>query len=645
MQIADTKLSRKDMLKMSLLGSAAVALPLERAARTQLAAARLPENQLPRPFQTEFTVPPVAKPVYQDDTTDYYEMAMRQASLQILPANLPKTEVWGYEGITPGPTIMARRGRNVVVRHKNWIQNPAHEHTSVHLHGNASKPQYDGYANDTTNPGEYKDYHYPNGQDARTLWYHDHGVHVTAFNAYMGCAAFYISHDEREMSLPIPKGKYDVPLVLRDAIFGTDGQMIFDDQGHSSLFGDVILANGSPWPVMKVERRKYRFRILNAAISRGFNLALSDRAPMTIIGHDGGLAPEPVEVTSYRHGMAERYEVVIDFARYDVGESVELRNLGLPNTVDFATTNRVMRFDVVSEATDLSNNEVPAVLNDSPHAYSPMHLQESQSVKTRRFEFGREIINGSEMWTIGVDGGPGQIWDPNRVDANPGLNDVEIWEFTNNGGGWFHPVHIHLIDFKILDRNGAPPHPWERGPKDVVYIGEGETVRMIMKFGPQTGKYMIHCHNLVHEDHDMMTQFEVGSGGDDPLASAPARPTSEATPLYTVRVDPPDNPDPPLPPNAAPKVSILRPAQGSVTRSRRPTVVARVTDDKQLSKSKIQFFLDGRRVSEYDYRNDTGVLTYVCPMLKLGWHRVQILATDDQGRKTARTQSFRVVLR
>ena len=649
MQIATNKLSRRDMLKMSLLGTAAVALPLERAARTQLAVPRLPENQLPRPFQTEFTVPPVAQPVYQDDTTDYYEMSMKQSQLQILPG-MPKTEVWGYEGITPGPTIMAKRGRNVVVRHKNWIQNPLHEHTSVHLHGNASLPQYDGYANDTTDPGEYKDYHYPNGQDARTLWYHDHGVHVTAFNAYMGCAAFYISHDEHEMSLPIPHGRYDVPLVLRDAIFGTDGQLIFDDQGHSSLFGDVILVNGAPWPVMKVERRKYRFRVLNASISRGFNLALSSGEPLTVIGHDGGLAPAPVEVGSYRHGMAERYEVVIDFAKYNVGESVELKNLGLPNTVDFASTGRIMRFDVVGEATDLSNNEIPSVLNDSPHAYSPMKLQESQSQRTRRFQFGREIVNGAEMWAISTDGGPGMVWDPNRVDANPGHDDVEIWEFTNKGGGWFHPVHVHLVDFKILDRNGKAPHPWERGPKDVVYIGEGETVRMIMKFGPQKGRYMIHCHNLVHEDHDMMTQFEVGEGGPSPL-SDPAKPTSEAPPLYTEKppvppVDPPvDNGGGPVQTNTAPVVEITRPTPKKITRDRTPSIVAKIVDDKPIDDKNLALYVDGRRISDYKFDIATGILTYTCRRMKLGWHQVQVVARDAEGEQASGSVRFRVVLR
>ena len=639
-QAISNRISRKDMLKLSLLGSAAVALPLERVARTQLAAKRLPEAQLPAPFQVPFVKPPVAQPVHQDATTDYYEMTMKEGYANIIPG-LPPTEVWGYEGITPGPTIMARRGRNVVVRHRNEIQNPLHEHTSVHLHGNASLPQYDGYANDTTRPGEFKDYHYPNGQDARTLWYHDHGVHVTGLNAYMGCAAFYISHDDHEMSLPIPHGEYDVPLVLRDAIFGTDGSLIFDDQGHSSLFGDVILANGRPWPVMQVERRKYRFRILNAAISRGFNLALSSGEPMTIIGHDGGLAPAPVEVKKFRIGMAERYEVVIDFAKYEIGEQITLKNLGLKNTQDFETTDRVMRFDVVSDATDLSDNEIPNVLNVSDHPYSPMNLEESQAKRTRRFEF----IRKHGMWTI-----DGKVWNPNRVDANPGHDDVEIWEFENKSGGWFHPVHVHLVDFKILGRKEGdgkpqkPAYPWERGPKDVVYVAEGEIVRMIMKFGPQKGKYMIHCHNLIHEDHDMMTQFQVGTDGPA-WAAAPAKPISEAGPLWgdDGSGDPP--PPPPPPTDAEPEISVLRTRENEATRDRTPTLVASVTDNAGLDATDIRLSVDGRRVPAFDYAPGSGTLSYTCPSLKLGWHTAEITATDKQGQGVTKSWRFRVVRR
>ena len=504
------ELTRRDMLKMSLLGSAALLLPAERVARTQLKVAnRLPASKLPSPFELPFSRPPVAKPLRKTATTDYYRMTMRRAKVEILPGL--KTEVWGYNGITPGPTIQVERGREVVVRHINRISNPRHVHTSVHLHGNASLPQYDGYANDVTKPGEYKDYRYPNDQDARTLWYHDHGVHVTAENAYMGCAAFYITHDPLERSLPIPKGKYDVPLVLRDAMFAANGALIFDPENHANLFGDVVLANGRPWPRMEVERRKYRFRILNASISRGFNLALSSGEPMTVIGTDGGLMPAPVEVKSMRVGMAERYEVVIDFSKYKAGQKVVLRNLKLPNNVPFENTDVVMRFDVVGDATNTKNNTIPEVLNPESHV---MALEESDSLRTRYFRFQRK--NG--LWTIN-----GKVWDKDRVDANPGLGDTEIWELENKSGGWFHPVHIHLVDFRILDRDGRPPHPYERGPKDVAYIGEGEKVRVLMQFGPRKGRYMMHCHNLVHEDHDMMTQFEVGTGGPDPITADPAK--------------------------------------------------------------------------------------------------------------------------
>src|SRR3712207_4299759 len=148
-----------------------------------------------------------------------------------------------------------------------------------------------------------------------------------------------------------------------------------------------------------------------------------------------------------------------------------------------------------------------------------MGLKESDAVKTRKFEFER----GNSNWMINK-----VTWDDivnshyQYVAANPGLDDIEIWELENRSGGWFHPVHIHMVDFKILDRNGKPPEPYEQGPKDVVYVGENETVRVIMKFD-HAGKYMMHCHNLVHEDHDMMTQFEVGSGGDDPMTADPCK--------------------------------------------------------------------------------------------------------------------------
>ncbi|MGH2554999.1 MAG: multicopper oxidase family protein [Actinomycetota bacterium] len=515
-------LSRRDMLKLGVLGSAALMLPLERVARTTLALSkRIPEGRLPRPFTVPFASPPVLRPVRSTTTTDYYDLPLEVARAEILPGL--DTQFWGYHGIFPGPTIKARRGRPSVVRQTNRLPSihPTLRYrpwSSTHLHGSPSLPQYDGYASDVTNPGEYKDYHWANTPEGRTLWYHDHGVHHTAQNVYMGLAGQFLLSDDLEQSLPIPHGRYDLPLILQDAIFATDGSLVYDDNTESGVFGDVILVNGRPWPAMKVERRKYRFRVLNASVSRSFGLTLDSGEPMTVIGTDGGLMPNPQDVGYLRLGNAERYEVVIDFSKHRIGERVVLENQSPPNNIDYSTTNVVMAFEVVSERTSTRGNSIPDVLN--PH--SPiMKLDSSMATRTRRFEFERKhglwTINGS-TWAEVISSGY------ELVSANPGLNDVEIWELANPHGGWFHPVHIHLIDFQILDRNGRPPFAYEQGPKDVVYVGENETVRVLARFGPHNGRYMMHCHNLVHEDHDMMVQFQVGAGGDDPMTAAPAAP-------------------------------------------------------------------------------------------------------------------------
>jgi hypothetical protein len=246
--------------------------------------------------------------------------------------------------------------------------------------------------------------------------------------------------------------------------------------------------------------------------------------------------PHPQVVPFVKVGMAERYEVVIDFADYQLGQRVVMQNISPENNIDFDTTGVVMAFDVVAEASDLSNNEIPANLNDNP---GTMGLTEADAVRTRVMEFKRD----GGQWTIN-----GETWDDvinsgfTRVVANPGFGDVEIWELVNKSNGWFHPVHIHLVDFKILDRNGRPPFAYEVGPKDVAYVGEGEVVRVIMRFEHEEGRYMMHCHNLVHEDHDMMVQFLVGGDapGQDPItadraARKPARPLRN-------RHDDPDEP-------------------------------------------------------------------------------------------------------
>ncbi len=522
-------LSRRDLMKMSVLAGATVALPLERSVSgASKVGNRIAESRLPAPFTTGFVVPPSIRPVRSDESTgtDFYRISMEPTFAEIVPGL--RTRLWGYNGLVPGPTFHVQRGRRTVVRQINNLPR-VHPvlgyvpYTSVHLHGSASLPQYDGYASDITNPGEYKDYHYPNFQRAKTLWYHDHGVHHTAENSVMGLAGQYHLHDALEESLPIPHGEYDVPLTITDTMLNSDGSLLFDPNDESGFFGDVILVNGRPWPAMKVKRRKYRFRILNASVSRSYRWSLSTGDTMTVIGTDGGLVPEPIPLEGFRHGVAERYEVVIDFAKHPPGTRIVLRNAGVKNDIDFTNTDKVMAFDVVDDAFDPADNTIPETLDASQPT---MLLKESDAVRTRRLDF----VRNDGLWTLN-----GTTWDDvvasrfTKVLANPRINDIEIWELRNKSGGWHHPAHIHFVDFRILSRNGAPPQPQERGAKDVVYLGESESVRVLIKFDDGRGKYMEHCHNLVHEDHDMMAQYEIidpDRVADDPF-SAPAKPLPE----------------------------------------------------------------------------------------------------------------------
>jgi spore coat protein A, manganese oxidase len=458
--------------------------------------------------------------------------------------------------------------------------------TSTHLHGSASKPQYDGYASDITKVSQTKRYIYPNKQDARTLWYHDHGVHHTAENAYMGLAAQYHLHDDVEKGLSIPKWEFgretfttdgvaqqfDLPLILADKMFSANGEFRYDDAGHTGLWGDVVLVNGVPWPNLKVYKRKYRFRVLNASISRGYRLQMSNSAPISVIGTDGGLMPQVQATTQLRVGMAERYEIVIDFSKYTTGTKVQLLNLGVPNSTDFDNTGKIMQFQVVDtpagvpadvtlpsgglyslnpnkEVWDLKENAIQGTTKiEVVRQNGEWKIQSTSTSTTSNSGSGSSGGSGSGSSGSGSSGsgssGSGSsgggatkllTWENviasnyKEVVANPASGDVQIWEITNKSGGWFHPVHIHLVDFKMLTRNGKAVFNYEQGPKDVAYVGENETIRAIMRFGtagdPTTdGRYMIHCHNLPHEDHDMMTQFRVGNdvdrdpnfGPDDP---------------------------------------------------------------------------------------------------------------------------------
>jgi FtsP/CotA-like multicopper oxidase with cupredoxin domain len=445
---------------------------------------------LPR-FGRVFQVPPVLRAVRSDTTTDYFELTQRVGALDILPG--ARSEIWGFDGLTPGPTIVARRGRRVVVQHTNRLSVP----TVVHLHGGVTPPESDGFPTDVIAPGTSRTYTYPNDQPAATLWYHDHAMHQTGRNIYMGLAGLYLIRDGEEEALGLPSGEYDVPLLIQERSLQRDGQLRYDRDRNLGALGDIVLVNGVPWPRMDVCARKYRFRVVNGTNASVFQLALSTGRPLMQIATDGGLLGSPAEQESIPLAMSERVEFVIDFSQYAIGSRVVLRNLN-----GQAATTEIMCFDVVCAGRD------PSIVPDRLVAFE--RIPTGAAVRTREFTFngGPASFPPETRWLIN-----GLHFDPNRAIATPHLGDIEIWHIANRRRfgllGMLHPVHVHLIRFQIVSRNGGPPGVHETGWKDTVAVPPGENVSNIARFEGYRGRYLIHCHNLEHEDHDMMARYDV----------------------------------------------------------------------------------------------------------------------------------------
>ncbi|WP_343951897.1 multicopper oxidase family protein [Nonomuraea longicatena] len=439
--------------------------------------------RLPEPFTVPLPIPPVLRP----SGSGVHEITQRVARVEILPGL--RTEVWGYNGIFPGPTIVSRRGGETVVRHRNELP----EAVVVHLHGGRTPAEHDGYPTDLVDPGAARDYVYPLDQPAATLWYHDHRMDHTGPHVYKGLAGFHLVHDDEEDALPLPKGDRDVPLMIADRSFAEDGSLIYPDVHSdyiSGVLGDCVLVNGAPWPVMEVTATRYRFRVLNASNARRYRLALDPPPPggasFVQVGSDLGLLAAPVTHTELQIAQAERFDVVIDFSAYPVGQNVTLKNLfGRDGTAD------VMRFVVARKAPDASR--VPDRLAE----IRPLRPSEAVVERTFTFQRGGAKKHGMTLWTVN-----GREFTPDHIAATPKLGTVERWRFRAQNVP--HPVHIHLAPFQVLD-----PGPYAGGWKDTVDLGSGDQAEVLLRFDGYRGKYVFHCHNLEHEDMMMMANFRV----------------------------------------------------------------------------------------------------------------------------------------
>ncbi|MGN8026693.1 multicopper oxidase family protein [Microbacterium sp. 22242] len=471
------------------------------------------ERARPRPFTSPFAVPPVLAPTRQDDETDYYELVQRPGRARILPD--VDTPIWGYNGIFPGPTIHARQGRSVVVRHRNELGVPV----VVHLHGAQTPPESDGYPTDLIIPPGWRMpapspampedararvvtgerlYSYPMDQRAATLWYHDHRMGFTGASVWRGLAGFLLIHDDEEETLPLPRGSRDLPIMIADRSFAADGSLRYpsldpalidmpgvEDAYTAGVLGDVILVNGRAWPRADIDAARYRLRLLNASNARRYRLALDPPPPggggLVQIGSDGGLLHRPIAHDAIEIAPAERFDVVVDFSRYRPGQRVILRD-----EFEIGPTSAVMRFDVGDPAPD--DSRIPETL-------SPIRSLSAADASVQRSFLFRNL-GGQMGWQIN-----GRPFDPGHADATVALGSTEVWRLVTD---FHHPIHLHLAQFQVLSRGLSGPGPYDHGWKDVIDLRPAEEATIAARFTGYRGRYVFHCHNLEHEDMAMM---------------------------------------------------------------------------------------------------------------------------------------------
>ena len=512
-------------------------------------------------FTVALPIPAKATPVGPNTC----HITQRQTQ-QILHPRLGKTTVWGYDDgrhgpLYPGPTIEVRRGTPTTVRYTNRLPKnhllpvdtsivpgrKATARTLTHLHGEFVSGADDGnpYATkfgEEYRRGEIQTVKYPNKQPATTLWYHDHALAITRLNVYAGLAAFYLIRDSNDTGrepnpIGIPGGKYEIPIVIQDRTFTSNGALFYPGpEWEPEFFGNTAVVNGAPFPILKVEPRKYRFRFLNGSNSRFYNLHIAGGPPFHHIGSEGGMFDAPVHRRRILILPGERADVIVDFAGFK-GKNLVLRNADLlAGVVSPASPAlpQLMLFRVGSNVKKPGPAKIPKRL-------PPGSLPSFGAPDRKRYITLEEVLdeNGDPIRSV-IDGL--RFEDPVNIRVRAG--DVEEWLLINLSADT-HPIHLHLPQFQVVSRrpldvegyqraldaarereapnpNPAPfytggPLPLQtddRGFKDTVSANPEVVTKIRSPFGLPPGvsgtqKYVFHCHILEHEDNDMMRPYEV----------------------------------------------------------------------------------------------------------------------------------------
>jgi spore coat protein A len=508
------------------------------------------------PYIDRLPIPRHLLPRKQKDTAEYRVRMME--CMQQLHSQLPPTRLWGYEGQYPGPTIEAQRDHPIRIKWENHL--PAQHifpvdprihgamppspavRTVPHLHGSRTSSESDGLPESWFVPGYSALYSYPNHQQAATLWYHDHALGITRLNVYAGLSGFYLLRDEEERSMNLPSGEYEIPLLLQDKTLDDHGQLLYSPTHEDGLklppgvwgpefFGQLPVVNGAIYPYLEVEPRAYRLRVLSGCNSRFFRIFFNLAAHPTDIpslvnfhqiGSDGGFLPSPAAMNKLLLGPAERADLVIDFSGL-AGRTITLSNdapAPFPGW-DMLNSQHARLYELMQFRVTLPDSGKDRVFSLPPARVFPSLDSDPIQTPTRQFLLVEKLDPQGRSLGVRIDN---KGYD-DPVSEFVKLGSVEKWRFINTTDD-AHPMHLHLVQFRVLERQGydatalnrgklelvgkaRPALPSESGWKDTAIVTPRDVLTILIRFEGYTGRYVFHCHMLEHEDNDMMRPFEV----------------------------------------------------------------------------------------------------------------------------------------
>ncbi|MBK8980970.1 MAG: multicopper oxidase domain-containing protein [Ignavibacteria bacterium] len=528
----DYKIKRKDFLKYSVAPFALTLLPTTflSACESNSESDKKSGNVFSPDIEVELTAHPAAVSILPGSKTNVWKYTGK-----VIKGN--NDSIQNFEDSYIGPAFRVKKGERIRIIFKNEID----ESTIVHWHGLHVPPEMDGHPKNVIEKGEEYVYEFEVMDRAGVYWFHPHPHDKTGPQVYSGLAGLFIITDDEEIKLNLPSGEDEIPLIIQDRTFDSDNQLVYLNspmERMTGFLGEKIVVNGKINFSLDLDSKTYRLRLLNGSNSRIYKLAWSDGTPLTVIGTDGGLLEKPVKRDYLTFGPAERFDIIADFSGKKQGAIVRLVSLPFPSQVsgmggmmgrgrmgmmqrgdndlpEMGDELNLLSINIINKVTN--NFILPAEIS----SFEELNTNNAVNINSpRRFNFG---MGGHMRWTIN-----NKTFEMDSVAEweKVKLNTTEIWEFVNGAGSrgmmggmmeMPHPVHIHNVQFKIINRtyNGNSDNIWDAfkdgfiddGWKDSFLLLPGTSTQVLLRFKDYSGIYLYHCHNLEHEDMGMMRNY------------------------------------------------------------------------------------------------------------------------------------------